>query len=83
MKFAIHSPTSEVAVVDAPTWVDARNIAHKKFDEHHTATLTAEDAEPTIEVKWEGSDYTGKNEDRRHMLLREKKDNVWTEWSRV
>jgi hypothetical protein len=82
MKFGIYSPTIHVGVIEAPTWVDARTVAHKKFDEHHVVHKTADDAEATIEVKWEGSDYAGKSEEeRRHMLVREKKDNVWGEWS--
>jgi hypothetical protein len=84
MKFVVYSPTSPIAVIEAPTWMDTKTYAQKRYGDEVIANKAPVDADPSIELRWVGSDYTGKSsEERRHLQVREKTGDTWGEWSQA
>ena len=71
--------------VAAPVWVDARSVARQIL--HYTDTelgcIEASWDEPTVEVKWVGSDASHSGSRHQQIRRRADKDSEWSEWECV
>lgn len=70
------------AVIEAPTWFDAKHYALRKFGESVQVAPAPVDLELTVELKWVGTD-AGVGAARRHLEIRERATPAepWPEWS--
>jgi hypothetical protein len=84
MTFMCSVQNKPALIIDASSWVDARFVALTLLGEGVEVVRTSEPIEAAYEVRWVGTDYTGKSaEERRHMEIRENKEGTWTEWKNV
>jgi hypothetical protein len=82
MKFAATLGETVAAVIEAPTWFDAKHYALRKFGEDVNVASPPMELELTVELKWVGTD-AGVGATRRHLELRERATPAepWSEWT--
>lgn len=85
MKFiAIGKGDAHLAIIEAPTWFDAKHFVMARHGEETYVNGPIAEADPRpvmVELKWVGTDS---GSPKRHLEFREraKPEDPWSEWAR-